>query len=317
MPVFQSEKWLEHSISSILDQTYQDYELILVNDGSTDKSAEICDLFTQKDGRIRTFHQNNKGVSAARNKGLLEAKGKYIMFVDSDDTIAPNTLHILMTIMCQYDVDLILFDYQKRYQKGYIEETCDKPLEGKYSRSCFDESINLLLKNNIINNIGTKLYKRTVIDNLWFDEKYAICEDIRFCLEVLDKAESFYFLDQSLYFYEIKNECSLMHRYKKNYREAFSHVAELVKKNSPSGYYRYYLGGVKELCQNAMLNTKTARQELRDLTLLEELREMQVYLREQGLFQNIKMKIIIFLLIHKQCFCLYVILKSKGRKQYD
>ena len=87
MPVYNTEKYLRRCVDSILAQTFTDFELLLINDGSTDSSGAICDEYTQKDSRVRVFHKENGGVSSARNIGLDNAKGEYIAFVDSDDYI--------------------------------------------------------------------------------------------------------------------------------------------------------------------------------------------------------------------------------------
>lgn len=96
VPVYNVEKYLNECIDSILAQTFTDFELILVNDGSSDRSGEICDEYAIKDKRIKVIHQQNGGVSVARNTGLNEAKGTYISFVDSDDVVLPNYLYVLL-----------------------------------------------------------------------------------------------------------------------------------------------------------------------------------------------------------------------------
>lgn len=92
VPIYNAEQYISKCIESILAQTYRDFELILVDDGSTDMCGKICDEYAKQDSRVHVIHQENKGVSAARNAGISLAKGEYIMFVDSDDFITENML---------------------------------------------------------------------------------------------------------------------------------------------------------------------------------------------------------------------------------
>ena len=106
VPVYKAEKYLPQCIESILAQTFTDFELLLIDDGSPDRSGEICDEYVRKDHRIRVFHQQNRGVSAARNLGLEQAVGEYIAFVDSDDYVLPDywimEIRILATLVLNY-----------------------------------------------------------------------------------------------------------------------------------------------------------------------------------------------------------------------
>lgn len=109
VPVYQTEAYIRVCIESILRQNWKDWELLLINDGSTDESGRICDYYAGNDPRIRVFHQINSGVSAARNKGLEEARGEYIMFVDADDWIEQSALTILLDTARKYHLSIIQF----------------------------------------------------------------------------------------------------------------------------------------------------------------------------------------------------------------
>lgn len=113
MPVYNSEKFLVESIESILKQSYEDFELILVNDGSSDNSGKICDDYRVRDERIKVLHQTNKGQAEARNAGIIEAKGQWIMFVDSDDIIHPQILEILLSLVEDTDAQIGMCDAQE------------------------------------------------------------------------------------------------------------------------------------------------------------------------------------------------------------
>src|SRR5690554_6668736 len=112
IPVYNSEKYLRKCIDSILIQPFKEFEIILVNDGSKDTSGEICDLYALNDKRIQVYHQNNGGVSHARNSGLAKARGEWIYFVDSDDSIQKGAFDIFFNNSNLSDVDIIQFGYR-------------------------------------------------------------------------------------------------------------------------------------------------------------------------------------------------------------
>ena len=121
IPVYNSEKYLEKTIKSILEQTYNNYELILIDNGSTDNSAEICKKYQEKDERVKFYIQSKKGVSNARNRGIEKATGEFICFVDSDDYIEKDMLNSYMDIYIKYKPDLIV--------SGFFSEVED--IDGK------------------------------------------------------------------------------------------------------------------------------------------------------------------------------------------
>ena len=110
IPVYNVEEYLRECIDSVLNQTFSDFEVILVNDGSTDSSGEICDEYVEKDERVTVIHQKNGGLSVARNIGLSEANGKYVYFLDSDDYISENALATLLNIAENDSSDIVFFD---------------------------------------------------------------------------------------------------------------------------------------------------------------------------------------------------------------
>ena len=109
VPAYKTEKYIRQCVDSILNQTYKNLEIILVDDGSPDKCPEICDAYAKQDDRIIVIHQDNAGVSAARNKALDICRGDYISFVDSDDWLEPETYDSVMQAIHQHNVDVVLF----------------------------------------------------------------------------------------------------------------------------------------------------------------------------------------------------------------
>ena len=109
IPVYNSEKYVANTIENILNQTFTDFELILVDDGSKDSSGQICDIYAKKDARIKVIHKENGGICDARNKGLEIAQGKYIMFSDNDDTMELTTLEDNYKLIIENNADLVKF----------------------------------------------------------------------------------------------------------------------------------------------------------------------------------------------------------------
>lgn len=116
IPVYNAESYLERSVNSVINQTFPDWELILVDDGSKDGSGQICDGFAQRDSRVRVIHQENAGAGAARNAGIAQAKGNYVVYVDADDTVERNYLELLS----KHDEDLVFIDVDRVDTKGNI-----------------------------------------------------------------------------------------------------------------------------------------------------------------------------------------------------
>lgn len=209
VPVYNVENKIRRCIDSILAQTFTDFELILVDDGSPDNSGVICDEYAKKDSRIRVIHQENKGASAARNTGINEANGKYIGFVDSDDYVDSNFLKTLydlaentgseISMCCYYFVDdESITESKHRFTDGQVLDQTE--IKGQ-------------LYNDIFFNIHTtgyfplwnKLFSRELIVNhhLRIDESMSFGEDMLFVMESLKYAGSIVFSDKPLYFYEI------------------------------------------------------------------------------------------------------------------
>ncbi len=173
VPVYNTEKYLAECIESISNQTFKDLELILVDDGSTDNSGTICDEYAKKDNRIKVFHQENGGVCHARNKGLDNATGKYICFVDSDDYLEHNALEILYTDIQNHNADISC-----ALMTG--DNNCNTPnLKNGIYEIWSDKTAlkNALLDNRFSYSSCAKLFKRDLIQEIRFEEGRKIHED--------------------------------------------------------------------------------------------------------------------------------------------
>ncbi len=199
VPVYQAEKTIGVCVESILSQTFLDFELILINDGSTDKSGDICDNYTKKDSRIKVFHQENKGVSATRNRGISLAEGKYIMFCDSDDYVDPH--------WCEY-MHKLIFDNPNAFctcdtYKIAMNEKCDFKAEEMQINHSIQNYFNLW-KAGLSAYSVTKIYQKAILKNnsILFDENRRISEDVEFNIKYFQKCEKIIAITNKLYYYQ-------------------------------------------------------------------------------------------------------------------
>ena len=202
VPVYNVELYLDECINSILRQTFTDFELILVDDGSSDKSGMICDEFGKKDARITVIHKKNGGLSSARNAGLDIAKGDYISFIDSDDWIDNSFLEKLLDGYLKYpNVDLSFCKYRRTPEKG--------PSIGECSIISVEQMWNMYFENAFVVIACNKLYKADVFKTLRYPEG-KIHEDEFVLHETLKSVSEAYFIEEELYYYR-PNEKSIMH----------------------------------------------------------------------------------------------------------
>lgn len=210
VPVYNVENYLCRCLDSILAQTYQNWELLLVNDGSTDKSGVICDDYATKDERIKVFHQLNGGTSKARNKGIVESQGKHLTFIDSDDWIAENYLEELYHVAKTEMADIVMARYCR-----FVES------RGTYQLFDVDESIHDVSKEAYINGIMANMTDEYVITCVklysrhLFEGEYPIrypegrrTEDQYVSYLLALKSRKTLLLDKMLYCYRLREDSS-------------------------------------------------------------------------------------------------------------
>lgn len=202
VPVYNVEKYLSKCIDSILNQTFINFELILVNDGSSDKSPVICEEYKKLDDRIKVIHKSNGGLSSARNIGIKQSKGNFIAFIDSDDYIHPQMFEILYNNMKINDSDLVLCDYKKVYENEsdkYKNYDVENIKSNNYTNI---EALSRLQGNKGITYVvaWNKLYKRRLFNDLKYKEG-KIHEDEFIIHEILYKCNLVSYVSMELYYY--------------------------------------------------------------------------------------------------------------------
>ncbi len=203
VPVYNTERYLADCLESVLAQTYQDYEVVIVNDGSTDGSAAIAEQYAQRDSRISMYHQLNAGVTAARRKAEQNAVGDYVFFLDADDSIHPEMLNKVMNVAHAHGCNLVVtgISFQKK--------ALGLPLSGL-------SSINPTQYLKCVHGGPyAKLYKKDIICryNLRFHEDMSFVEDYVFTTSYAIRAAQYFVIPDALYNYLYDQDNSLMHRF--------------------------------------------------------------------------------------------------------
>ncbi len=206
VPVYNTEKYLDKCIQSVLAQTYTNWELLLIDDGSTDSSGAICDKYAAEDSRIRVFHKENGGVSSARNLGLDNAKGEWITFVDADDWVEASMLKELRSEALSNNADYV-----------YCDLLFDHGQYSKYYRAATYASEHPIMLKNFIKSTWTVICSSLVKSEIYskhhlrFSQDYTYCEDFLFAVKAMFYASKVAYIPNAYYHYNQLNPTSCMH----------------------------------------------------------------------------------------------------------
>lgn len=272
VPVYNSEKYLSKCIDSIINQTFQDYELILIDDGSNDNSGSICDLYEKKDNRIKAIHQKNSGVSVARNKGISVARGRFISFIDSDDYVYPDMIGEMVHTMDNYNTEMAICGYRCVNENGDIirEVIINQKAEAIWSPE--QTLIEIFALPPTINGYcWNKMFRKELISNE-FENGIRIGEDLLFVVQYLNNIKSTVYISRALYSYrkyrgsatsgyssyKYESYLDLLKVYKRVsiFEADNKHISSLIRR-------RYY-----DAClwvYNQTSNDRTIRRQIKDL----------------------------------------------------
>ncbi len=200
IPVYKTGKYLPDCINTILAQTYQNFEILLINDGSPDNSGEVCDRLALTDPRIRVFHKENGGVSSARNLGLDNAKGEYIAFVDSDDGVSPTFLEERYRNAVDTESDASICDFQLVEEGAPFIPPEEKPYE-VLAFSRLEGTRNAIVCKYYAGSSCMVLFKRKLVEHLRFREDVHFAEDVLFVINALLRADRICYTKKPLYYY--------------------------------------------------------------------------------------------------------------------
>lgn len=333
VPVYNASRTLEHCIKSLLTQTYDNFEIVLVDDGSVDDSSKICDDFAQKENRVVVYHQENAGVSAARNKGLELACGKYVAFVDADDWIDSNVCETFVKACEKQDYDLFCFsaiyssqkkdvlslllpgDVELFSQKQKEELLCKMmtPWAPWYSFNC---------NTRFAGSVWAKFYRAEVLKNsdIRFSLETIVSEDVLFNVLSFDSFDKIGYSTKAFYHYRVQDD-SAQNRYRPNSMKYFGFVIDQiqqwleekrkdlnVKDCANTLFVHYLFGALKEDYFHKNNPNKTfASSELKEVLSQEKYKSVLENVKSE--YFTLSERILVRLLRHKMVRCIKLLMK--------
>lgn len=239
IPVYNARDGLGRCVRSWLSQTDGDLELLLVDDGSTDGSGELCEEWAQKDARVRVLRQENAGVSAARNAGIEAARGERMFFTDSDDYVAPDYLEKMGRCMEESGADLVLCGFHHLYEGADIQKLPGR--SGVFSMEDGEEDFLRLYEQSFLNMPWNKLYKRELAGR--FDPSLSLGEDLLFNLDCLKRCRKIAVLAEPLCYYIQEEKKTTLSSRKRQDRLL---LARRICQETERFYDRHWGGGSRE-----------------------------------------------------------------------
>lgn len=235
VPIYNGEKYLPRCIESILRQTYQDIELLLIDDGSTDGTANICEQYARQDPRVIVKKQTNQGVSSARNSGILSASGQYITFADADDEMCDNAIETAVRCLHQAKADVVTYGWVRCDEKGDLEE----PISEEYEILTDPEAILHRMLEHYSSCGGgypwNKLWRTASFQSIClFDPKLYFFEDMEWCVRMILKVKKLVICPECLYRYSVlqssvSNQKEQREKRETGYHQAMKQIISVLK----------------------------------------------------------------------------------------
>lgn len=256
LPIYNVEKYLTKCIETVINQTYKNIEVILVDDGSTDSSSKICDEFKKKDGRIKVIHKKNGGLSDARNIGLEIAKGKYVGFIDSDDYIEKNMFEILYNKIIKYDADVVKCEYaynNSNIANGTLNIKEDKFIKKEEFEPLFYDKFFVDMN---VHNLWDQMFKKElIVDCLsYINTDITMGDDLEINIQLFKNIRNILFIPDVLYHYSyncdsISNNSKIVNIKKKivDITKSYYHAYESIEEYNVKDKIRYKQGVLKKL----------------------------------------------------------------------
>lgn len=296
MPIYNMEAYLDECIKSIIGQTYSNWELILLDDGSNDGSVEVCNKWAKKDERIRLFQNTNHGVSYTRNLGLSLAKGRFVLFIDSDDIVLSNYIQRLVELNDQYNTDLTMVSYFSFAEDGEVNELSCNLKDTK--QVVLESDIETAFFSVSQGTICSKLYRLDLIreNGISFDEKIFVSEDLLFNSMYADCCKNAIFENSKLYGYR-QRVSSAVHNSKSikwfSCLDAYSVLFDRYKNSAAFSFIIYHY--LKNLYEAKYIIKK---QQLKQIDIRPSLDKEICTLEQESKMLTLKQKIRLFICKH-------------------
>lgn len=331
VPIYNVKDYLIQCVESLINQDYQNIEILLIDDGSTDGSSRICDECSRLCGKIRVFHIQNSGVAAARNYGIKMSTGEYLLFVDADDWIEKNCISFLMKHVIENKLDILRFNYIREYENRSIPKI-NKILEekvyvGEESADILNKLVGIkerdlaYLENfNFLASCCCNIYKKKVIveNNVFFENilNYGSFEDGLFNIMIHTYIDRFEFVNKYFYHYRKTNISSATSNYRKDYLirqiKLFDKIKEILVENNKfneDSFYNRIALSTMEICLNAIRNKKENRsnhyREIKEILSYPTIRSALKRLSIR--FMSFKWKVYYFCAKHKFTLSVYLL----------
>lgn len=225
VPVYNGEKYIDTCMKCLLEQTYSNIEIILVNDGSKDKSGEICDRYAQNNNNVKVVHKSNGGLSSARNAGIEASTGEFLYFYDVDDEITPDLVKDNVELAQKHNADVVLFCfwYYVEDRKELIPNQMKETFIGN-AKEFFESGLTEVIEKEIFNAPWNKMVRRSVMEenNIRFNTDYPIYEDVIFASEMFPRVSKVVVNKEMYYKYFVRSSGTLITRYYPNLFDAVS-----------------------------------------------------------------------------------------------
>lgn len=327
VPIYNVEKYLERCVNSILNQTYKNLEVILVDDGSPDNSPALCDKFAEEDSRVKVIHKENGGLSSARNAGINSATGKYIGFVDSDDDIELDMYEKMLNVIQREKVDFVMADYARIPADGEKYLKTLNIRSGLYNKADIKKEIypSLIMGGNVdygpLLSVWQCMYNLEFLrrNNLSFDEEVKWSEDNIFSAIMGYCADSFYYMKGEGVYHYYQNSNSITTGYRSGAWDVYLTMNRHLKQffaDKDNGYFSnqlklhliYY--ACVSLGQVDRLNSKEMREDIKSIVNTPELREAFKNVEISGITNGLKIHL---WFIKHRCWRILDFLKSRSK----
>lgn len=319
LPVYNVEKYLDKCMESIMEQTYSDFEVILVNDGSKDNSLSLCQDYANLDERVKVINKENGGVSSARNEGIKQATGEWIVFIDPDDWIESQCIEKCAQLIEKNDTDMLCYNAIKAFETNnkFVKLSPIEPnwyeIEGiEKNELMYSLAVSSYRKHfyagELIRAVWGKALKRDIIvkNRIEFDKQLSHGEDCVFLMEYLLHCKKISLANEYLYYYRIR-EGSAVNTGPKNFGEIYSYqffrISKLINENVKDKEKENVLLACKLGCVRGLINGLDSHK-----GIVEQLRELKMYINSDW-FQSGKYSLKNHIKLHKReelaCFLLY------------